>query len=218
MLKQISSNTYNNRRSIPRYLYHLTSKKNYDSILKTGMLNAYQDTDTTTNLNGVFLFDLTNFLKRWCNIGFSFNSGNTPFSLAKALFLNTIIKDPNIVLLKIPTKNLPTDMLRCRVQDINPTISENPANNGEPATNQKHYTRKRKAIEYIFQGNIPLEKTSKVGELNFGIKVTKPQDTTLFNKIDVLDFLHKLFKNQPEEKAIELAKKSSYQFVNLLNF
>ena len=40
MLKQISSNTYNNRRSIPRYLYHLTSKKNYDSILKTGMLNA----------------------------------------------------------------------------------------------------------------------------------------------------------------------------------
>ena len=39
MLKQISSNTYNNRRSIPRYLYHLTSKKNYDSVLKTGMLN-----------------------------------------------------------------------------------------------------------------------------------------------------------------------------------
>ena len=55
-------------------------------MLKDGFINASHDANPITNLSGVFMFDLKNFTKRWCNTGFKFDKTN-PFSLAKGLLL-----------------------------------------------------------------------------------------------------------------------------------
>lgn len=213
MIKPISNQVRYNKRTIPRYLYHLTTKENYTSIIKDGVIKATHDANPVSNLKGVFLFDMINFIKRWMSTGFKIDSENNKFSLAQALFLNVIIKSRNLVLLRIPTKNLSTNLLQCRVQNI--TESEFHANNGDSATKQKHYTRKKKPIEYIFQDNIPVKEFAKIGEVDSQINYTKHQDLASFGEIDSLSLLEKLLVNQPEENAINLAKKSSFEFVDL---
>ena len=50
---------------LPEFLYHLTSKENYKSMLKTGMLNQGFDHYCGS---AVFAFDFDNFDKNWNNI------------------------------------------------------------------------------------------------------------------------------------------------------
>lgn len=184
-------------------------------MIKDAAIKATHDADTSSNLEGVFLFDMINFIKRWVSTGLKITSENINFSFAQALFLKVAMKSRNLVLLKIPTWNLPTDQLRCRVQDIE-IASEYYDNNGDTATNQKHYTRRKKTIEYIFQDSIPVEKFTKIGEIDSQINCTKSKSWTIYREVDSLDLLGKLLVNQPEEKAVNLAKKSSFDFVNLL--
>ena len=209
-------NTIHNQRRMPRYLYHLTRKKNYDSMLKDGLIKTAHDIDSSTNLDGVFMFDMINFLKRWCSIGIVVGELNAWISLAQALFMKVSVNNLDLVLLRIPTKKLLTDKLRCRQQDLSPTISIEHANNGDKAINQKHYTRKRKAIEYIYQDNIPIENITIVGEVNNGLKIEESQDLNTLKNINPLELLTKILQNKPEQKAVELAKRSSFKRVNLL--
>ena len=51
-------------KKIPRYLYHMTSKKNYESMLKDGFIKTGHDAYLDSNLDGIFMFDLKNFIKR----------------------------------------------------------------------------------------------------------------------------------------------------------
>lgn len=104
LAKTVSARSQNGQSAVPRFLYHITSKKNYESMLKDGFIRTSQDAADMTNLNGVFMFDLKNFTKRWCNTGFSM--GDDFLTLAKSLFLKGSSKTSNIVVLKVPTKKL----------------------------------------------------------------------------------------------------------------
>lgn len=216
LTKQVLTKTEKNgRRNIPKYLYHLTNKKNYEQCLKDGFIKIGHDTAPDTNLNGVFMFDLKNFTKRWLNTGFDI--GDTPgeniLTLAKALIMKVSSKDSNIVVLRIPTKNLSLDKLRCRIQSMT-NISNIPSSHfidGDLATKQKHFTRKKHAIEYIFENNIPMSNVQKVGETNSGITYKNLLDPILgadmYKTINPQEILAQLFKGQPEEKCIEITKK-----------
>lgn len=212
LAKTVSAKPQTGQSAVPRFLYHITSKKNYESILKDGFIRTSQDGADMTNLNGVFMFDLKNFTKRWCNTGFSM--GDDFLTLAKALFVKGSSKTSNIVVLKVPTKKLPLDKLKCRTQDIKAKVPLSHFSDGDTALRQKHYTRKKQPIEYIFEEDIPISSIKKIGEADTGViieDVFANMYASDYKKVDVKQILTNLFKGQPEEKCIELANNSSFK-------
>lgn len=176
-------------------------------MLKDGIMKTGHDSLQSSNLNGVFLFDLKNFTKRWCNTGV--NIDGKKISLAQALFAQAS-KSSDIVVLRVPTKNMPLDKLRCRCQSFLDELTEH-IKNGDAATRQKHYTAKRKSIEYIFQQDIPIANIKKLGNTNSGVTFDE-SDISAISKIDVMKILSDIFKGCPEEKCINLANNSSIKF------
>lgn len=194
------------RRNLPRYLYHITTENNYQQMLKDGYIKGHHDLDLNTHLSGVFLFDLKNFSKRWTTMGIDL--GDKLFTFAKGLIMQASKDDSNLVVLKISTKTLSQNKLKCRNQ-----LTDSKTHNtyGDFATNQKHYTRKKNAIEYINEGNIPIQNVTKIGEANVGFNLHKAMENlseNIFDKIDVKKILQNLFKNTPEEKSINIIAKN----------
>lgn len=195
------------RRNLPRYLYHITTENNYQQMLKDGYIKGHHDLDLSTHLSGVFLFDLKNFSIRWTTMGIDW--GDKLFTFAKGLIMQASKDDSNLVVLKISTKTLSQNKLKCRNQ-----LTDSKTHNtyGDFATNQKHYTRKKNAIEYINEGNIPIQNVTKIGEANVGFNLHKAMENlseNIFDKIDVKKILQNLFKNTPEEKCINIATKET---------
>lgn len=195
------------RRNLPRYLYHITTENNYQQMLKDGYIKGHHDLDSSTHLSGVFLFDLKNFSKRWITMGIDW--GNKLFTFAKGLIMQASKDDSNLVVLKIPTKTLSQNKLKCRNQ-----LTDSKTHNtyGDFATNQKHYTRKKNAIEYINEGDIPIQNVTKIGEANVGFNLHKAMENLSENSLDKLDvkkILQRLFKNTPEEKCINMTTKET---------
>lgn len=193
------------RRNVPRFLYHLTTQNNYNKILKDGYIKSNHDLDLCSNLSGVFMFDLKNFTKRWVSMGV--DCGDKLLTFAKALLMQVSKDDSNIVVLKIPTRFLSSKKLKCRSQ-----VSKNDwhINNGDFATNQRHYTRKKEPLEYINETDIPIQNVIKIGEANSGFNLEKAfeeMNENYFDKINVAQVLQKLFQNTPEEKCINLILK-----------
>lgn len=195
------------KRNVPRYLYHLTTDKNYQQMLKDGYIKANHDADLSSNLSGVFMLDLRNFTKRWLTTGV--DCGDKLLTFAKGLIMQASKDGSNIVALKIPTRKLNTSKLRCRSQ-----VSENNIHhkNGDFATNQKHYARKKEPLEYINEENIPIKNAIKIGEADTGFNLEKALENEPMNYIDIIDekkILQNLFKNTPEEKCINLVAKQN---------
>lgn len=136
---------------IPRYLYHMTRKKNYEQMLKDGVINKYIDTGGS-GLSGAFMFDLKNFEKRWVNTWF--NIGDMKVNLGRALLskhasnagIGGVTQD--IVMLRIPTKNMDISKLKIRRQDVM-NLDE-----ADSAIYQSVYTRRKLPIEYIYMSPI----------------------------------------------------------------
>lgn len=201
-----TTSTQLGRRNLPRYLYHITTENNYQQMLKDGYIKGHHDLDLNTHLSGVFLFDLKNFSKRWTTMGIDW--GDKLFTFAKGLIMQASKDDSNLVVLKISTKTLSQNKLKCRNQ-----LTDSKTHNtyGDFATNQKHYTRKKNAIEYINEGDIPIQNVTKIGEANVGFNLHKAMENlseNIFDKIDVKKILQNLFKNTPEEKSINIIAKN----------
>lgn len=94
---------------IPRFIYHLTTRSNYEKIISTGKLLAKNE-----ELAGkaVFMFDMKNLSKCWRSQFFH----DKKTELADAL-VNYVKKDDSgFALLRIPTSNLSSGKLRVRSQ------------------------------------------------------------------------------------------------------
>lgn len=180
---------------IPRFLYHITTRKNYASILKTGHIKTSADICPASNLNGVFMFDLKNFAKRWTSTFIDFGEDFGRVNLGSGL----LFRNSDIVLLKIPTKNFDINKLRVRIQDE--TNIGYHALNGDSARFQSLYTRRKKPIEYIYGQNINISDVKKIGEIDLA-----GLDRQEAFKSKPFDILLKLFKGNPEEKCIEAFK------------
>lgn len=182
---------------VPRYLYHMTRKKNYEQILEKGLINAYSDTGHS-DLFGVFMFDLKNFEKRWANTWF--NIDDMKVNLGRALLSkhscddSVIGKAEDIVMLRIPTKNMDINKLKIRRQDI-VQFDES-----DSAIYQSVYTRRKIPIEYIYESDIDVSDVQKIGEMS--IRIKNQEEFKKIIELKPFDLLLKLFKGQPEEKGI----------------
>jgi hypothetical protein len=97
------------KHKIPRFIYHMTNKSNYESMLKDGVIKTTNDDFFG---KGVFATELTNLFKRWRN-----NKSWGGYSLQKRLIKHASKGSDDIVILKIPTKNLKQDLLKVRSQN-----------------------------------------------------------------------------------------------------
>lgn len=175
--------------TIPRYIYHLTTKLNYTEMLNKGFVRVSSKDPYT---DGIFCIELTNFFKRWGeNSSWSYQTNNLQYELLKKISLKS-----DIVILRIPTKKLNKDKLKIRSQNIffnwlqnafhrkyflpdermsaynfiKDNSSEQIANivTAKISATDKacHYKRHKHAIEYIYQDNIPITLIEQIGEIN----------------------------------------------------
>ncbi len=95
---------------IPRYLYHITDTTSFEKIKTDGYLKPRRPNNSFSK-EGIFTFELQNVLQRWQQI---------PTQQGKNTLLGMLLeitRNSNIVILKIPTKNLNLDNLLIRSQD-----------------------------------------------------------------------------------------------------
>lgn len=98
------------KHKVPRFIYHLTNKSNYESMLNDGFIKMSKD---DVMGEGIFMTELPNLFKRWRK---DKSWGNS--SLQEEL-INQVAKGKDeIVILRIPTKKLNHDLLRVRSQNL----------------------------------------------------------------------------------------------------
>lgn len=194
--------TKSGKPNLPRFLYHITSKKNYESMLKSGEIRTSHDAYLDSNLEGVFMFDLKNFAKRWTSTFFKFKEADEKFNLGSAL----VCKNSDIVLLKVPTRKMNVDKLKIRVQDD--TKVNYHTLNGDSAKFQTLYTRRKKPIEYIYNQNIDISDVQKIGEVNLNINLDNRSELIEFMQKRPFETLLKLFNGTPEEKCVQKMQKA----------
>ncbi len=107
--KVLTTATRYGKHKIPRFIYHMTNKANYESMLKDGVIKT-----TKEGLfgEGIFTTELTNLFKRWRNHK---SWGND--SLQEALIEQVAKGSDEIVILRIPTERLNHDLLKVRSQN-----------------------------------------------------------------------------------------------------
>jgi hypothetical protein len=97
------------KHKIPRFIYHMTNKSNYESMLKDGVIKTTKDDIFG---EGIFTTELTNLFKRW-RVNNSWG-GN---SLQERLVEQVAKGNDDIVILKIPTEKLNQNLLKVRSQN-----------------------------------------------------------------------------------------------------
>ena len=90
------------KHKIPRYLYHMTSLENYQKMLETGYIRP----SGARLPDGVYMLELDSFSKYW-NKGLRNDLCDLVFRSGES---------HNIVMLRIPTKNLEASKIRLRTQ------------------------------------------------------------------------------------------------------
>ena len=95
---------------IPKFLYHMTSKKNYKAIMKDGFLRPKS---TIAYGKGIFTFDLINLFTEWPN----YTDKITGEKIINGLLMHVNKKNDKVVLLKIPTSKLNCNNLKIRSQN-----------------------------------------------------------------------------------------------------
>lgn len=220
-----------NQNKIPRFLYHLTTKSNYQKMLETGAMNPAKEGLCGEN---IFMLDITNFFKRWTK----FNLGGSHQKRLLAHVSGANRED--VVLLKIPTKQLQREKLGIRSQDVLYSnaeylggeqvefmkkfncnseeellqLLEKDENafdkftnifkrylhltNGTQAGNQRLFTTRKDALEYIYPEAIDIHSVQKIGQIN----PSEFELTSEFNPDKPMQSVFgKLLEGQPEQKG-----------------
>ncbi len=197
--KELLSQTriYPLKKDKSKYLYHITSQRNYEKILESGGLKIQQGTDTKGSPQ-LFLFNLENILNAWAN-------GGKRDYLAKILQMAKK-NDNKLVMLRIKAKSLDSTKLKIRPLDkLFQIMKSNDVNNpflqGENSGLSYIYKQRKTPFEYMYSNNIPIENISKVGEAVLDVS---PQ-VNIFN--DGKAIMRTLIKNSPEKGYLFLTKK-----------
>ncbi len=203
------------KHKIPRFMYHLTTESNYQSMLKDGYIQPHASIDSPPF---VFLFDMKNFTKFWRKTRQVQEQPRT------TLLTNMIFDEKeNIVLLKIPTKELDARKLRLRRQkkcrsgssgfaEELTNFTNNPYKfttlmkgikyilSGEPAVKSSLYNQLKEAIEFMTPDAIPIDKVTLIGKTTINRELLDKAHTQM---LDVPEIWKALTSGTPEYKAFE---------------
>ena len=106
-ISNVRENNYSGK--VPRYIYHLTPKENYEQMLKDGYIKL--SSDPYFAKNGIFTFEFENLFKRWNSKGAGYKE-----TLLEGLLRQVTKNQDEVVILKIPTSKLEQNKLYIRSQ------------------------------------------------------------------------------------------------------
>ncbi len=178
---------------VPEFLYHLTSKKNYEKMLKDKVINVSEwEAQSANGLAGTYMVDKANLINGWptkCEELFgSMNAGG--------VLTVWCSKGDDLMLLKVPSKSLDTNKLRFRsyFDTCRAMISgDMEAGKGFPISELSRFKDKTSPLEYVYMDKIPTEHIS--------VESITPLDAPLFESLmqadtnTVSQFMKKLFKD-----------------------
>ena len=195
-------------RQLPKFLYHFTSDKCADKIIKSGKLLAQKE-ESELNHAGVFMLDFENFIENWSKL--KIGAEDAYINLFNLLFSQATKGLNRIACFRIPTQRLNKKLLIRDQGNIMVEIENQRANmeNAASITSivddanlYKIYHQEGRAIEFIHTGDINVQKDDLIGivsipeDLAMGVIGEKPSKSAL-------DTLRYLFINQPEAKLLE---------------
>ena len=170
-------------RKVPRYLYHMTSVDKFNEISKSGYLKAMPDSMTDGKVNGIFTFNLQNFVKNW--------DKDSKMPLGK-LIMDYVARGKEIVMLRIPTKNLSVDgknniktrdvknLIDWKFESYRPGAKIPDSMLGESLNEGFHKIRKGKAIEYIIPEDVALSDIQELGRGKYNSRVSLKENLKSF--------------------------------------
>jgi len=201
------------KHKLPRYMYHITTKSAYESMLKDGCIKPSQCMDSSS---GTFLFDMKNFTRFW---------RKTPdvVEQPRTTLLDWVGKTDSeeIVMLKIPTKKLNAQTMRLRRQKLcrygaggaakaqekfaadehrfSHALEEmRYAMQGEDVSKLPLYNQRKEAVEYIVPEEIPIENVTLLGQATPDKKTVQQAAKEMR---DLPEFWLKLTEGTPEQTA-----------------
>ena len=182
------------KHKIPRYLYHVTTKANYESMLKTGTLRV---SDPGGLGSGVYMLELQNMIKHYGN-------HNGYRGLERLLGQGSLHGGDELVLLKIPTSKLNAG--RLAIRDNGMPINTLPSQFnltsmiGDAAVSSKLYKQRKVGLEYIYPHDIDINDVSMVGSA----KIKPMIEGELISDAEALTVWKALTEGKPEHKAFEV--------------
>ena len=160
------------KETLPQYLYHLTNKKCYNAIIRSGEIRPSKDT-----IDGVYMFDMKDFQDNW-RTNPNYHKSRV---LAEDLVAQAIKKETGLVLIQIPTEELNPDNFTIRPQDelnsylrgehfsslktkyknFNEVLKHKDElpdyiKEGYPTAKANEFYEQGRAVEYIYKGAIDL--------------------------------------------------------------
>lgn len=212
---KITQNNQNfQSRKIPRYIYHLTSNENYNSMLKDGFINK-EGMPRLYIEKGIYTLELSNFFKFWGK------NKDWGYDNLQSMILRHIVKwiatsEPEkskLVILKIPTSKLDTQKLSIRslnklfnFVDNHDYIIEaseelqTHLKGKTPATEAPLYKMRKEAIEYIYNENIPMKNVEQIGNI-VNIPSLRKNPKFILNPAKFI--MQALLSGTPEFKALK---------------
>ena len=190
---------------VQEYLYHFTSENCYNSMLQEGKIKMSKD-EFSSELNGIFMVDLPNFMQKWNNVSGIFDE---TVDIGVMLFGQASKKTGNIICLRIPTKNLDLSKVKIRSQKdlfkslFNRGASKEEisrASTGDLITSRNTYHQHNEPIEYIVGQEIPMNQVEYVGKVN--TKWIEEDLEPIEYKRHFSSSMQELFKGQIEESSI----------------
>ncbi len=155
------------KQNIPEFIYHITSKENYEKILKDGKMKFSSFEAMGGNCKGVYFVDKDNFLNKWVGRTekelFGADSNGTPLDIGEMLMLWTCKGTNGTVAIKIPTSNLDLSKLRFRpyIQACKEGMeaymsgkTSKMVKEGLPLSELSKYINTNEPIEYIYFGDL----------------------------------------------------------------
>ena len=201
------------KRKIPRYLYHLTTRKNYNQMLQDGYLKISQN---CFRGNGVYMFEMQNMLKHYKDF-----DGNRNLGLLLQQFVGR--DGSEAVLLRIPTSKIDAGKLVIRDNTgggRNGMHSCTKVALGDSTLASKLYKQRKIALEYIYPEQLSTDKISVVGISKYDFIQDHEDENT------ILKMWKNLTQNQPEifefglKRTILMLKffKLCLRFANFIKF
>jgi len=187
------------KKLLPEFLYHFTTPNNYQTMKKAGKIIPNQEGNT--GLNGIFTFDLPNFLNNWGKV----QDRGLPLD-RKLVTRIAQAGNGEIVLLKIPTEGMNPDLCKIRSQNLifdmyngveslpNPYMEsmqdlmiDNFNENywhlmkASSLENAKEFVDKGHALEYILDTEIPMDSVQSIGSVNLKDFIDVPYNELVSN-------------------------------------
>lgn len=207
------------KHKLPRYMYHVTTEEAYLSMLKNGKIKPAQCADSSS---GIFLFDIKNFTRFW-------RKTKDVAEQPRTTLLNEVVgkllgqSNGNIVMLRIPTKELNAQTLRLRrqklcrcghgnIQQEQETILKDKYKfsnaleglkyimQGENIAKAPLYNQRKEAIEFITPNEILMDNVSLVGKANVNTEIV---DKAHWAMQDLPNIWRAMTQGSPESKSFE---------------